>query len=90
MRHLVDEAFNDPNDTRVEVSELTSQPRAESVVVAVQQSVQDAREDGDVVVQFGLFGGSGHILGEAEHKSEYSEKSSRGTGDETSVALMLR
>lgn len=29
---------------------LTSQPRAESVVIAVEQSVQDAREDGDVVV----------------------------------------
>lgn len=45
--------------------EPTSQSRPQSVVIPVQQAVQDAREDGDVVVQFGLFGGSGYILGEA-------------------------
>lgn len=34
----------------VQVCVFTSQPRAESVVVTIQQSIQDAREDGDVVI----------------------------------------
>lgn len=40
-------------------SGLTSQTGPESVVVTVQQSVQDAGEDGDVVIYLRLFGGSG-------------------------------
>lgn len=35
---------------------LTSQSRTQSVVITIQQTVQNACEDGDVVIYFSLFG----------------------------------
>lgn len=42
---------------------LTTESRTQSVVITIQQTIQNAGEDGNVVVYFSLFGS--YVLAEA-------------------------
>lgn len=42
---------------------LTSESRTQPVVITIQQTIQNASEDGDVVIYFSLFGS--YVLAEA-------------------------
>lgn len=42
---------------------LTSESRTQSIVITIQQTIQNASEDGNVVIYFSLFGS--YILAEA-------------------------